>query len=761
MLNNADVESYWDNVSLLIPFDNDFVDVKNGLGTTTINGTPTITNNQYEVKYGKGAATFNGTSDILRYQQGSNTTIGTGDFTIEFWAYATRFGQTGGGATSSTIRGIFSNHTILSTAASSRTLILRLDNDQLYLQIGGIALGAAGTMYLNIWHHIAVVRTGATLSLYLDGTLIHAYQSADYDFSTNTFMLGGANFSSTSSFGYFPGYIDDFRFTIGIGRYTEDFTPPSQAYSIGNTVRSPVNFFPQVRLIASEGLDNQSISGDELNNRRFPPSLSLTQPFIDGNESYYFYKNGITTFPSDEYQLGINDFTLESWVYITESSSTKTIFSSYGYPARNNFNFYISGNRLIVAIGQASTTRLDGSQNASVFYNTVSKTVPINQWAHVAWTRKGTTNRVFLDGEQVATFNNQTNWSSKVLTIGHYARVGYVTVGQNSSLGTSQVLKYREAGFFSGYMNDIQVSNLVSKYNTNFEVPNNFNKRLFQLSTFDDNQLPANSFDDRILERIETDQLTNNNIFWFNDNNGFVLQKMDSLENGINISNMELNSSNELIVTLSNSQVYNLGNMFLNTLENIEVNGTGYLVSKVGLVYNFIELLSTNLALLNVSPSEVLLTSSTMYDRGYSYNSYATVSSTFLEGESYNAAPALNTWYNLELNTIGYNSIDLKLENNEITLNPGMYLINGISVFFGGVILQIVDENDIVLANSYTTKSTNLNTVATQTNLLLSLQKETKIRIRVLCPTSAEISLVSITGTISNPFHTYTFYKVS
>lgn len=88
---------------------------------------------------------------------------------------------------------------------------------------------AIGSVSNGEWHHVALTYDGATSALktYLDGTLItsatHAISSSE---GSEGFIFGNYGFI---------GQIDEFRFSKGIIRWTENFTPPDVAYSSSTT----------------------------------------------------------------------------------------------------------------------------------------------------------------------------------------------------------------------------------------------------------------------------------------------------------------------------------------------------------------------------------------------------------------------------------------------------------------------------------------------------------------------------------------------
>ena len=82
------------------------------------------------------------------------------------------------------------------------------------------------------WHHIAIVSDGTDYDIYLDGSRLttDAGDSRQIN-SDDTFIIGAELDSGPSTGNYFSGYIDDFRITNGVARYTgASFTVPATAH---------------------------------------------------------------------------------------------------------------------------------------------------------------------------------------------------------------------------------------------------------------------------------------------------------------------------------------------------------------------------------------------------------------------------------------------------------------------------------------------------------------------------------------------------
>lgn len=137
---------------------------------------------------------------------------GTGDATWECWVYATALGNQGVFGTGS----LFGSHSNIGLGYFSGT-----GKWQISYGAGGAA--EVGTpIVTGRWYHVALVRISSVLYLYVDGILQGSVPTT-FNNTANSISFG-IYYSS----GYpWDGYIDEFRYTEGLGRYTSNFTPPS------------------------------------------------------------------------------------------------------------------------------------------------------------------------------------------------------------------------------------------------------------------------------------------------------------------------------------------------------------------------------------------------------------------------------------------------------------------------------------------------------------------------------------------------------
>ena len=140
--------------------------------------------------------------------------FGTGDFTVEFYLYrvSTQWAWAGlfaiGGIAGLSLR----------IAGGSNTLnFIHSSSTQFSATYAYVRVGA--------WDHVAVCRYSGTTSVYINGVL--GGSSSHTQNHTGTSLEIGGNAGQDANL---VGYIDEFRITKGVARYTANFTPPTKAF---------------------------------------------------------------------------------------------------------------------------------------------------------------------------------------------------------------------------------------------------------------------------------------------------------------------------------------------------------------------------------------------------------------------------------------------------------------------------------------------------------------------------------------------------
>ena len=238
---------------LMLPFEGSNNDTSTTDGSSTehsitFNGDSKIVTAQK--KYGSSSLYLDG-SDHLTLADHADWTFGTGDFTWEFWV---RF---------STVTS--SGYYILAANADSAGFFLfRWDG-------GGGGSGNwsygytsggnnwADTLSVDTWYHVAVVRSSGDIKVYRDGV----EKGSAWTHTTSLDANGGIHIGKSHSTEYMTGYLDDFRLTKGVARYTSNFTPPTSSHYTAAVVGSSTKHI----VVDSDGTGAEEGQLKEENNR--------------------------------------------------------------------------------------------------------------------------------------------------------------------------------------------------------------------------------------------------------------------------------------------------------------------------------------------------------------------------------------------------------------------------------------------------------------------------------------------------------------
>lgn len=161
--------------------------------------------------------------------------FGGGDFTIDCWFYPTAFDDRGSNA--------LCGQCDSAATASKRqsTVVIQLNTKKLIFYFwdnaATILTSSASTtvLIINNWYHIAVVRDGNTITGFINGV-----PECTLDVTGKTLQDSGEKFvvgnhgELNNVNTYCRGYIDEFRVSKGIARWTADFSAslPSSEYTI-------------------------------------------------------------------------------------------------------------------------------------------------------------------------------------------------------------------------------------------------------------------------------------------------------------------------------------------------------------------------------------------------------------------------------------------------------------------------------------------------------------------------------------------------
>lgn len=202
-----------------------FTDFSSAARSVTANGNAQI--DTAIVKYGSAACLLDGTGDFLSVAHAAAMNLGSGAFTVEAWVYVT-----GGGAD----RAIWDCVAWDGTDGQHSFGVTSAGNVYFYYHnpangFSNVTVTSSSTVSGSTWTHVAVTRSGTTLTLWINGVSAGtATVSAVLDRSL-TRKIGATLKGGTEI--YFQGSIDDFRLTVGVARYTSNFTAPTAAFPTG------------------------------------------------------------------------------------------------------------------------------------------------------------------------------------------------------------------------------------------------------------------------------------------------------------------------------------------------------------------------------------------------------------------------------------------------------------------------------------------------------------------------------------------------
>ena len=168
-----------------------------------------ITGKSKLAKITNGAVSFDGSGDYLSIPDNVDFDFGTGDFTVELFAY--------------------------NDPAQSSNPVLIGANGGWYIQFktgGTIVEFYTGTTSIQAtelgleggWHHVAVTKESNVVKIFVDGILKTTTSNSDTTDLANTLYIGNFNGASL----HYHGFISNVRVIKGTALYTSDFTPPTE-----------------------------------------------------------------------------------------------------------------------------------------------------------------------------------------------------------------------------------------------------------------------------------------------------------------------------------------------------------------------------------------------------------------------------------------------------------------------------------------------------------------------------------------------------
>ncbi len=390
--------------------------------------------------YGGGWSNyFDGSTTYLNTSSSANLGFGTGDFTVEFFIYPTATPST-----CSLYHGSTTNSFIINTTSDGRLVIRQYGIADLFT--------SAAALSLNTWNHVAVARSGTTISLWLNGSRSSGVTGTNStNWATTAVYIGRAD----SVTNIVQGYISNVRAVKG----TAIYNPANATITVPTTPLTPVSGTSLLTCADNRFIDDSANNLTITRNgsptvQRFNPfSPTITTPtsysaFFDGTGDWL---SGIGTVSSFNFMHNTSAlFTIEAWVYTGTTGAQQTIACTNGVAASASVGFWF-------VIETDNTLRLfvtKGSAGNPVINAVSSGTVPLNSWTHVAVTYNqslASNNATFyingvLSGTATKTANAPVDSNAgNALNIGSFQGGGTYMVGYISNLRITNSIVYTGA----------------------------------------------------------------------------------------------------------------------------------------------------------------------------------------------------------------------------------------------------------------------------------------------------------------------------
>lgn len=294
-----------------------------------------------------------------------------------------------------------------------------------------VGLLSSTTCNAGVWNHLALSRSGTTLTLYLNGVSVATATWSSAVGSSSNLVSIGATTASGSAVYPSTSNVSNLRIVKGSAVYTSGFTPPTSPVTAISGTSLLMNF-TNAGIIDQTGINNILTVGDA--------KISTVQQKY-GSSSMFFDGTGdyLTVLNHPNLQFGTGDFTVECWIFATAVGGAQKCIISKG----------TSTTGWELRIGGAVSGGLDFSYASTAVTN--ATVVTLNTWHHVAVTRSGTAVKIFLDGVNVGSATTATDFSqTDALKIGE-SRAGSQT--------------------FSGYIDDLRITKGYARYTANFTPP--------------------------------------------------------------------------------------------------------------------------------------------------------------------------------------------------------------------------------------------------------------------------------------------------
>jgi hypothetical protein len=309
---------------------NTFLDSSTNNFTITRNGNTTQgTFSPFSLAAGEFSNFFDGSGDFLSFANGTFN-LSNNDFVVEAFFYLsdyTGFKTIAGGNTDlATANGSSWNITIVNSTGTLDATV--------YIGATVYQINVSTAVPLNSWNHIAFVRTGGRISLYLNGTR----EDTDNTLSTGSVNNGSTNnppcIAANGGANQFKDYLSNVRIIIGANA-SNAYDANSTSITVPTAPLTAVTDTTVVTCQSNRFVDNSSspktitVNGNPsvqpfspfLPTAEYDASVNGGSGYFDGTDDYLWPSS-----TSADLAMGSGDFTVEFWIYTPRGATRQYIF---------------------------------------------------------------------------------------------------------------------------------------------------------------------------------------------------------------------------------------------------------------------------------------------------------------------------------------------------------------------------------------------------------------------------------------------------
>ncbi len=336
-----------------------------GSGTTWTNlidsTTYTITSGTYNSDNG-GSIVFNGTSTVVPI--GTPLGVGTTEYTLEAWVYATNTS---------------SSHNIISSSNN----VFFISSGTLYGGVGGnYTLVSSASFPTNVWKHVALTFNDSTntMTLYINGSAVNQNTSVTQSFTGGETFRIGSHVSGGSPVSFWNGRIAQARIyntALSAANILTNFNATKGGYLVTTTSLALYYDPTDTASYPGTGTTLTSLVGSGLNGTM--TAITYTSPYLTFNGS----TSQVSVADNASLEPGSGSWSMEAWIrYTTIAGKTRTYISktdnggvsaSWGY----GFRTLVSGvTYMEVGNGTNTTKSPDIAVVTGTWYQIVGVFVP-------------------------------------------------------------------------------------------------------------------------------------------------------------------------------------------------------------------------------------------------------------------------------------------------------------------------------------------------------------------------------------------------